>query len=55
MTLGQPRQEELLWLLKDMHLSDEQLRELTLDLCPFHKLSSAPWTTFPLCLRGGGA
>ena len=38
MTLGQPRQEELLQLLKDMHLSDEQLRELTIDLCPFNKV-----------------
>ena len=37
MTLGQPRQEELLNLLKDMHLSDEQLKELTIDLCPYHK------------------
>ena len=37
MTLGQPRQEELLQLLKDMHLSDEQLQELTIDLCPFNK------------------
>ena len=38
MTLGQPRQEELLQLLKDMHLSDEQLQELTIDLCPFNKV-----------------
>lgn len=37
MTLGQPRQEELLQLLKDMHLSDEQLQELTINLCPFKK------------------
>lgn len=37
MTLGQPRQEELLQLLKDMHLSDEQMLELTIDLCPFNK------------------
>lgn len=37
MTLGQPRQEELLQLLQDMHLSDEQLRDLTIDLCPFNK------------------
>ena len=37
-TLGQPRQEELLQLLKDMHLSDEPLQELTIDLCPFNKL-----------------
>lgn len=39
MTLGQPRQEELLQLLKDMHLSDEQLQELTISLCPFNKTS----------------
>lgn len=38
MTLGQPRQEELLQLLKDMHLSNEQLCELTIDLCPFNKV-----------------
>lgn len=38
MTLGQPRQEELLNLLKSMHLSDEQLKELTIDLCPYNKL-----------------
>ena len=37
MTLGQPRQEELLSLLRNMHLSDEQLKELTIDLSPFHK------------------
>ena len=37
MTLGQPRQEELLELLKDMKLSEEQLAELTIDLCPFNK------------------
>lgn len=37
MTLGQPRQEELLNLLKNMQLSDEQLKELTIDLCPFNK------------------
>lgn len=37
MTLGQPRQEELLQLLKDMNLSYEQLHELTIDLCPFNK------------------
>lgn len=36
MTLGQPRQEELLNLLKNMHLSDEQLKELTIDLCPYN-------------------
>lgn len=39
MTLGQPRQEELLNLLKNMHLSDEQLKELTIDLCPYNKKS----------------
>jgi hypothetical protein len=37
MTLGQPRQEELLELLKDMKLSEEQLKKLTIDLCPFNK------------------
>ena len=37
MTLGQPRQEELLQLLKDMHLSDRQLHQLTINLCPFEK------------------
>jgi len=37
MTLGQPRQEELLHLLKQMKLSDEQLKELTINLCPFNK------------------
>ena len=37
MTLGQPRQEELLNLLREMHLSDEQLKELTIDLCPYNK------------------
>ena len=37
MTLGQPRQEELLNLLKNMHLSNEQLKELTIDLCPYNK------------------
>ena len=37
MTLGQPRQEELLELLKDMKISEEQLDELTIDLCPFNK------------------
>lgn len=39
MTLGQPRQEELLNLLKNMHLSEEQLKELTIDLCPYNKKS----------------
>lgn len=38
MTLGQPRQEELLQLLNDMHLSDEQFQKLTIDLCPFNKV-----------------
>ena len=37
MTLGQPRQEELLNLLKNMHLSDEQHKELTIDLCPYNR------------------
>lgn len=40
MTLGQPRQEELLNLLKNMHLSDEQLKELTIDLCPYNKIAT---------------
>lgn len=40
MTLGQPRQEELLSLLRNMHLSDEQLKELTIDLCPYNKIES---------------
>jgi hypothetical protein len=38
MTLGQPRQEELLNLLKDMKLDDRQLRELTINLCPYDRL-----------------
>lgn len=37
MTLGQPRQEELLQLLQGMNLSEEQMQQLTFDLCPFHK------------------
>lgn len=37
MTLGQPRQEELLNLLRNMHLSEEQLKELIIDLCPYNK------------------
>ena len=37
MTLGQPRQEELLNLLENMHLSEEQLKELTIDLCPYNR------------------
>jgi hypothetical protein len=37
MTLGEPRQEELLNLLKNMRLSDEQLKELTIDLYPYNK------------------
>lgn len=37
MTLGQPRQEELLNLLKNMHLSDEQHKELTIDLSPYNR------------------
>lgn len=37
MTLGQPRQEELLNLLRNMHLSNEQLKELTINLCPYNK------------------
>lgn len=37
MTLGQPRQEELLNLLKDMNLCEEDLKSLTIDLCPYNK------------------
>jgi hypothetical protein len=37
MTLGRPRQEELLSLLKNMQLKPEQMKQLTMDLCPFHK------------------
>lgn len=37
MTMGQPRQEELLSLLKNMNLSEKQLNELTIDLCPYNK------------------
>lgn len=37
MTLGQPRQEELLKLLERMELDDEQLKQLTIDLCPYNK------------------
>ena len=40
MTLGQPRQEELLNLLKNMHLSDKQLKELTIDLCPYNRIAT---------------
>jgi hypothetical protein len=40
MTLGQPRQEELLNLLKDMKLNDRQLQELTINLCPYYKKST---------------
>ncbi len=36
MTLGQPRQEELLNLLRKMNLSEEQLKELTIDLSPYN-------------------
>lgn len=38
MTMGQPRQEELLDLLSNMNLTDEQIRTLTIDLCPFDRL-----------------
>ncbi|MCD8302650.1 MAG: helicase [Prevotellaceae bacterium] len=38
MTLGQPRQEELLRLLKDMNLDAEKLKQLTINLCPYDKL-----------------
>ncbi|MBO5865417.1 MAG: helicase [Bacteroidaceae bacterium] len=37
MTLGQPRQEDLLRLLSQLELDDETKRELTIDLCPFNK------------------
>lgn len=37
MTLGQPPQEELLSLLREMHLSNKQLKELTIDLFPYNK------------------
>lgn len=37
MTIGQPRQEELLSLLRKMNLSDNQLNELIIDLCPYNK------------------
>lgn len=37
LTLGQPRQEMLLDILSDMELTDEQIRNLTIDLCPFNK------------------
>jgi len=37
MTMDQPRQEELLSLLKGLDLSEQQLNELTIDLCPYNK------------------
>ena len=37
LTLGQPRQEELLNLIRSMNLSEEQVRELTINLSPFEK------------------
>ncbi len=37
MTMGQPRQEELLDLLKGIDLSQEELSELTINLCPYDK------------------
>jgi len=37
MTMGQPRQEELLDLLANMKLTDEQIKTLTIDLCPYNK------------------
>jgi hypothetical protein len=40
MTLGQPRQEELLNLLKEMKLSDEQLHKLIINLCPYDKMDT---------------
>lgn len=38
MTLGHPRQEELLSLLSHKGLDADQLTALTIDLCPFNKL-----------------
>jgi len=40
LTMGQPRQEELLELL-NINLSDEQIQELLFDLSPFSKLKKA--------------
>ncbi len=37
MTLGQPRQEELVEMFERMGLAPEQLRQLTIDLCPFNR------------------
>lgn len=37
MTLGQPRQEDLLRLLSRMELDDKTKSQLTIDLCPFNK------------------
>lgn len=37
MTLGQPRQEELLNMLKGMQLNEEQLKQLTFELCPYNR------------------
>lgn len=37
MTLGQPRQEELVEMFERMDLTPEQLRQLTIDLCPFNR------------------
>lgn len=37
LTLGQPRQEELLKLIRSMNLSEEQVRGLTINLSPFEK------------------
>lgn len=37
LTMGQPRQEELLDMLSDAHLTEEQISELMINLCPFDK------------------
>lgn len=37
MTLGQPRQDELVEMFERMNLAPEQLRQLTIDLCPFNR------------------
>ena len=37
LTLGQPRQEELLQLLSSYKLTEEEQRELLMDLCPYNK------------------
>ena len=37
LTMGQPRQEELLEMLASTTLSDEQIDRLIINLCPFEK------------------